>query len=268
MEPTPRILDVIRTQAAVSGVFGTVVDSTGRGIPGVEVEGTVHRTGVMRTNAEGQFAIGDAKPGPEMLTVAKPGLKPKLVSLTVQPTGGTKVQIRMRALPATLTAAEAKDAGRISNRMWTEMFDIGQRMRWQTRYAGSSARDEIEKYARGMPLDMAITRLPGMSHIFIRSGDINCVFVDGLLQAGISLRDYNADQVELIQLVPAGGDQPPMCRTDPYSTPQADPANVPPILTADPNTGKSYGPGPVTPRPMARSGLGGPRVIAYLWLTH
>lgn len=278
MEPVGQILDVVRTEVQQTGVFGVVTDFAGHVLPGSEIVPTVHRSGKLLTNEQGQFAIEDVKPGPELITVSKAGFKPRLVSFTIPATGGKQLQILMHPLPS---GADLAGDHRISNAMWTEMFDIGQRIRWQSHNAGSVARDELDQYGRGLTLADAILRMPSMNRRVIRPSSVGCVFVDGIFQAGAELGNFSADEVELVQIVPPGGDfsagttkntgQIPFCGDDAFTTVAQAPPDVPLIITRDPNTGAPLQPpgAPQLRSGFSNSGLSNPeRVIAYIWLRH
>lgn len=199
LEPLAQVLDAMRTEVEQSGIFGVVGDTAFDIVAGARVTLTNRSSGDRVTNALGQFAMDTVRPGANMLEVRKPGFKPRLLSFMHPPKGGTQLAIWMTPLPpgASLKASE------LPNRTVQALFDYRGRARWQNSGAAIITRELLTKYGTGMRLDQAIEQMPSQ---YVRGVRVRTfrVMVDGDTMPSMTVADFNADDVELVELYPPG----------------------------------------------------------------
>lgn len=199
LEPVAQTLDAMRTEVEQSGIFGVVGDTAFGIIAGARVTLTNRSSGDRLTNELGQFAMDTVKAGANMLEVRKPGFKPRLLSFMHPSKGGTRLAIWMTPLPpgASLKASE------LPNRTVQALFDYRGRTRWQNSGAAIITRELLTEYGTGMRLDQAIEQMPSQ---YVRGVRVRTfrVMVDGDTMPSMTLADFNADDVELVELYPPG----------------------------------------------------------------
>ena len=221
LEPIAHQLDAMRTEVEQAGLFGVVGDTAYAVIAGAHVS-LIVGAGVQReTNELGQFAIDSVKPGANMLDVRKAGFAPRLLSFMHPPKGGTRVAIWMRPLPPGWRARDSE----LPNFVEQALFDFRLRTRWKANDAAIITRELLTRYGTGMRLSDAIDRMPGQLTKGARARDFT-VEVDGkALPDVFTLADFNADDVEMVELFPPGtnftalrAEQRRMRRTNPVTS--------------------------------------------------
>lgn len=201
LEPVAQPLDAMRTEVEQSGVFGVVGDTAFGIIAGARVTLTNRSSGDRLTNELGQFAMDTVKAGPNMLEVRKPGFKPRLLSFMHPPKGGTRLAIWMTPLPP----GSSPKASELPNRTVQALYDYRGRTRWRNSGAAIITRELLTKHGTGMRLDQAIEQMPAQYARGVRVRRF-IVMVDGDSMPGMTLADFNADDVEIVELYPPGTD--------------------------------------------------------------
>ena len=88
-------------------IDGTVVDTTGRGIGGVDVV-VMGGSEVVRTNRAGAYRIDSVAPGPHLLRFRRLGLQPQTISVVTNPDDVTGVDVIMGPLVHRLDVVEVQ----------------------------------------------------------------------------------------------------------------------------------------------------------------
>jgi hypothetical protein len=201
MEPVPQVLDAVRSATTQTGLFGVVGDTAFDIVPGAAVTTVVHHA-TTTTNEKGQFYFDPVKPGADMVDVRKLGYRPRIVSFTMPEKGGQRVAIWLTPLPAGLDENAIRRLSAHSNALMQELFDFGQRRRWASSTRSMFAtREQLAQYASGMRADDALQHLPRFG--LVRPDDVDCVIIDGTMAGGL-LRDYDADEIETLEITATG----------------------------------------------------------------
>jgi hypothetical protein len=116
--------------------------------------------------------------------------------------GGQRVAIWLTPLPAGLDENAIRRLSAHSNALMQELFDFGQRRRWASSTRSMFAtREQLAQYASGMRADDALQHLPRFG--LVRPDDVDCVIIDGTMAGGL-LRDYDADEIETLEITATG----------------------------------------------------------------
>jgi hypothetical protein len=186
-------LDTMRANAHVAGIFGTVGTSAElRPLSNATVQ--VIGTGrTVTTDSSGRFFVDIKKPGMYMVRVNHDGYFGRLLSITVPDDHSVE----------TVPLLDATDASyHASDRMWKE-FD--QRAQFGGADAAIIAGAELRKgYAEA--LTDAINFVPATERHGLRIGNTTCVFVNGIPRPGWSVDQFDAEDIDAIELYTAHGD--------------------------------------------------------------
>ena len=171
-------------------------------VQGARVNLTTATDAERLTNPLGQFAFETVKPGANFLEVRKAGFKPRLISFMQPDKGGTKLAIWMTPLGP----GDSEGKSEFENRLVTALFDFRARSRYKNSGAAIITRDMLAKYGIGRRLSEAIDGMPPSLTKGIVARDIDRVIQDDIEIPGFTLQDFNADDVEMVELYPAGSD--------------------------------------------------------------
>jgi hypothetical protein len=209
LEPIAQQLDAVRTSTEQTGVFGVVGDTAYEIVQDARVRLTAGGDAERLTNALGQFAFETVQPGANYLEVRKAGFKPRLISFMQPAKGGTKLAIWMTPLGP----RDAEGKSEFENRTVTALYDFRARARYKNSGAAIITRDMLAKYGIGRRLSEALDGMPGSLTRGIQSRDVGRVIQDEIEVQGFTLQDFNADDVEMVELYPAGTDLASAIRT-------------------------------------------------------
>ena len=201
VEPVAQRLDAMRTEVEQTGVFGVVGDTAFAIVAGARVSLLSGGSSDRVTNELGQFAMDTVKAGANMLQVRMEGYRPRLLSFMHPPKGGTRLAIWLTPLPPGASLRESE----LPHRTTQALFDYRGRSRWRNSGAAIITRELLTKHGTGMRLDEAVERMPAQ---YIRGVRIRSftVMVDGESMPGLTVADFNADDVEMVELYPPGTD--------------------------------------------------------------
>ena len=202
LEPIAQQLDAVRTSTEQTGVFGVVGDTAYEIVQDARVRLTAGGDGERLTNPLGQFAFETVQAGANFLEVRKAGFKPRLISFMQPAKGGTKLAIWMTPLGP----HDAEGRSEFENRTVTALYDFRARARYKNSGAAIVTRDMLAKYGIGRRLSETLDGMPGSLTKGIQSRDVGRVIQDEIEVQGFTLQDFNADDVELVELYPAGTD--------------------------------------------------------------
>jgi hypothetical protein len=220
MRPLPNTLDPVvvyaseeRSMKARSMVSGTVTDSAGVPLDGVQVQlaGT-GRTTV--TSDDGSFVFRHVAPGDMVVRARLLGFAPASHAFTLLDTDDRKVYLRLKPLAQELdeVVVTAESGFGPMQGAWK---DYDSRMRWKTT-SGSAMILGPERLQSlgGIPLDLALRGAPqGFSRKtvgansrakdsrFMITGDV-CILENGLRAVSRPLRSYAASDLEMIEYYP------------------------------------------------------------------
>lgn len=176
-----------------TGVYGTVMgrDSL-QPLEGARVEllgARVRDT----TDATGAFAMQANDVGTFMLRVTRDGYDTRLLSVRVPKDTGVAIDIVLRP------GSPALDAH--MEMLWA---DMAQRVNWKGVEAAVVGREELLNH--GSDLSLAIRFAPSSARKGIVVDDRACLFVDGIARPLATIKDFSVDEIESIELYPAGSE--------------------------------------------------------------
>lgn len=175
-----------------TGVYGTVMgrDSL-KPLEGARVEllGARLRD---TTDATGAFAMPTDKVGTFMLRVTHKRYDTRLLSIRVPKDTGVGIDVVLK--PGT-SALDAHMEG-----LWT---DLAQRINWKGVEAAVVGREEL--IGRGRDLETAL-RFSSSSKKGIFIDERACLYVDGVARPFATIRDFDVDQVESVEVYPRGSE--------------------------------------------------------------
>lgn len=171
----------------------------------------------MRTSTEqagvlgvvGDRAFETVPAGANFLEVRKAGFKPRLISFLQPAKGGTKLAIWMTPLGP----HDADGKSEFANRPVVALYDFRARARYGKSGAAVITRDMLATYGIGRRLSDAIDGMPGSLTKGVQSRDIGRVIQDEIEVQGFTLQGFDADDVEMVELYPAGTDLASAIRT-------------------------------------------------------
>jgi hypothetical protein len=186
-------LDTIRVIARRGGLIGTtVVSKSLRALGGTDVEvvGTKYRA---RTRADGRFAFPTLRPGGYVVKASRGGFKSVFVSVAVKRGDASEVSL---ALDSLLGKSDA-----LRENLFRDM-----RMHVDKRSTNNSVIvPGIELRGRGgASLDVALMFTPSFLVKGLKITGQECVFVNGKYARAQSLKNFNADEVSLVEVYGSG----------------------------------------------------------------
>jgi Carboxypeptidase regulatory-like domain len=190
----PFQLDTMTIIARRTGIIGTAVQkSSFVALGGVDVE-VLGRNFKTRTDADGSFAFPQLREGSYVLVGKRSGFASVILPVPVPTDEAVEVAL---ALDSAATKAQQRENYRLQD----------MKMRWNRESASTSAivgRHELLS-ARNQSLDVALRYAPSFLYKGIRLESVECIYVDGVPQKFMSLKDYPADAVAMVEVYSGGG---------------------------------------------------------------
>ncbi len=183
-------LDTVPIRAARTGIFGTVFT---RGdlhpLDGVNVD-VVGAHASAKTPATGRFNFGAVKEGAYVVNVHRPGFQTRMLSVFVPHDGAIELAVAMDSARG-ITGFK---------QMSMVLSEFDERALRRGNRSTVIARQEFAGHY-GINLKDALR----YSQSFLRSGlivvdSVVCVFVDGIAKAGATLNDFQAGEVEAVEI--------------------------------------------------------------------
>lgn len=219
LSPIPQLVDTVTVAAEAKGIFGVVVDTAWRPIPGATIR-LLSASGTAETDSAGRFTIDQARPGGAAFSVTKPGFAPRLLSATVPTKGAVRLVVWLRPLDD--LERRRGDADELPARYAQELFDMGYRRGTVRGPWALITREQLAGLERegAVTLGDALRRAPTRLTRGIPTRDprfllpmqpVGCFVQDGIRAIGQSLDDYLVQDVETVELYPnsaLGGPRP------------------------------------------------------------
>ena len=179
-------LSEVAVRARPTGVYGTVLERDSlRPVSGARVTLVGGRSGAT-TDASGAFAMGRAPTGTFMLRVSRDGYATRMFSVRVLRDTGVAIDI-------VLQPGSSADKG-----MEMRWADLGQRINWKGVNSAFVGREEL--VGRGASLELAIRFAPSFAKRSLVIDDRACIFVNGMARPLATIRDFNVDEIESIEV--------------------------------------------------------------------
>ncbi len=189
-------LDTVRVRAARQAIYGAVGKASDL-MPithaKVQVIGP-SGAGKIEVDSTGHFFVPIRTPGPYLVRASASAFEATTVSVTVPPTDGVEVAL----LLDTATTAS-------SNRLEQAFVNFGDRMNRRRLYAAMITRAELLK-SDATDMLTALRSAPSFAARSLRFGETACVFVDGRARVGVSLRGFNPEWMEAVELYSRSGE--------------------------------------------------------------
>lgn len=183
-------LTALREVAVVArrtGLYGSVMSRDSlKPVPGARVEllgANVRDT----TDTDGAFSMGKARAGTFLLRVSSEGFDTRTISVAVPRDSGVGIDIVLRPGSAAF-----------DQRMEMLWADMAQRINWAGVNSAFVGRDEL--LDRGKSLDLAVKFAPTFAKKGLLIDERACVYVDGLPRPNATIRDFNVDDIESIEV--------------------------------------------------------------------
>lgn len=206
---------------SVGAISGTVRDSAGKPIPGVEVV-LLQRKGAVRSDSLGDFRLVDIPAGKRQLHFRRLGFAPKSVDTMI--TEGTTLALTVR-LEATATEIEGVTVEEMTRKrqLLADFYDRSSRG-----FGHFITRDQIEQ-RNPMNLSDMMRMIPGARLVPMRSGGQAALrfnrasmggrdcppqyWVDGVKAYGLNIDDVIPQDVEGIEIYEGASTVPPQFNT-------------------------------------------------------
>jgi hypothetical protein len=180
-------LTEVAVRARPTGLYGTVLSrDLLEPIAGARVE-LLGGNGRDTTNASGAFTMGKAKAGTFLLRVSSQGFVTRTMSVAVPRDSGVGMDIVL--VPGS-AASDVRMEG-----LWA---DMAQRRNWSGANSAFVGRDEL--LDRGKSLEVAMKFAPSFAKKGLAIDERACVYVDGVPRPNASIRDFNVDDIESIEV--------------------------------------------------------------------
>jgi hypothetical protein len=201
-----------------ASILGVVVDSTGAPIEEAEVQLVgANRTAVTRPN--GGFLLTGLPVGPYVIRVRKIGFAPNVLHIELQDGEEREVAIKIRSLVRVLDAMQVNEESGYGRDQvaWDE---LEKRRRWQSFRDVVLGPEELKRWY-SLPLDMATRGMLGgptapravtsfghtqRAEAADPNADDACILLNGITAIRQPLRVYGANDLDLIEIYPPGGD--------------------------------------------------------------
>jgi hypothetical protein len=186
-------LDTMRVVARQTGIFGTAVQrSDFRALGGADVQvlGTRFRT---KTKGDGLFGFPDLREGSYIVLGRRDGFESRLLPVPVPSNEAVEIAL---ALDSAATKGQ-----QIANNRIQDM-----QMRRNRASAINSAlvgRHELAA-SKSMSLDVALRYAPSFLYKALIWEGVECIYVDGIPQPNMRAKDFQADQVEMVEVYTGG----------------------------------------------------------------
>ena len=190
----PFQLDTLTIIARRTGIVGTAVQKSNFvALGGVDVEvlGTRFRT---RTESDGRFSFPQLREGSYVLLGRLSGFASRILPVPVPANEAVEIAL---ALDIAATKSQQRENGRLQD----------MKMRWNRENASTSAivgRHELLAVGK-QTLDVALRYAPSFLYKGIALAGVECIYVDGIPQKYVSLKDFPADAVAMVEVYSGGG---------------------------------------------------------------
>jgi hypothetical protein len=193
LEQLTASLDAVLISERWSGVRGVVGDIRYlRPLAGARIEAYVGSDTVLASGIEGTFALPLAPNTKVVLSVERDGYERQLVSATVPASGYVELDV-------------ALDTLRGEPRNWIAWQDLKSRLRYATPRSALVGREELGRYGASS-LDFALRESGELVAKGIMPHGAACLFVNGVARPGFPVWSVPVEQVELVEVYPAGSD--------------------------------------------------------------
>jgi hypothetical protein len=175
----------VRTRPA--GLYGTVLSRDSlKPIAGARIEllGANERD---TSDAAGGFAMGKARAGTFLLRVSSEGFDTRTISVVVPKDSGVGLDILLRP-----------GSSAFDQRMEMLWADMAQRINWAGVNSAFVGRDEV--LGHGKSLELAVKFAPTFAKKSLVIDERACVYVDGLPRPNATIRDFDVDDIESIEV--------------------------------------------------------------------
>jgi hypothetical protein len=180
-------LSEVTVRTRPTGLYGTVVSRDSlKPIAGARIE-LLGANARDTTDTDGAFAMGKARAGTFLLRVSSEGFDTRTISVAVPRDSGVGIDIVLRP------GSTAFD-----QRMEMLWADMAQRINWAGVNSAFVGRDEL--LDRGKSLDLAVKFAPTFAKKGLVIDERACVYVDGLPRPNATIRDFNVDDIESIEV--------------------------------------------------------------------
>lgn len=190
----PFQLDTLAIVARRTGMLGTAVARNDfRALGGTEVHvlGTQERG---RTGNDGRFAFPLLREGAYVIEAKRAGFKTRILPFAVPAGDAVQLVVAMDSITV--------KADRLSENNFRAMEN---RLNWRSvPNSAIVSRHELTA-SRGQPLNLALRYAPSFLHKALILADMECVWVNGKPEPGMLLKDFNADDVAMIEVYGTGG---------------------------------------------------------------
>lgn len=203
LRPVGSVLNTVQVGAKVSGIIGTLIDTEGRPLAGVEVS-LLGAAPAVRSDSAGQFRLLDLEPGAWLLVARDPRVATRRVSVTLLE-GDVRellVPLRPRAVASEERPYPAAKAEAAADR------DFAERRRTTADWHVTIGREELAA-ARDADLTCALAQVSKVRRVFGQLSLNNCnswtvpqgcIVVDGWRDGVRPLNWIFTDEVEYVEL--------------------------------------------------------------------
>ena len=187
----PFQLDTLVIVAKRTGIFGTAIDhSSIRPIEGATIEVMGAPRATARTTADGRFSFPAIREGGYVVRAERKDFKTRLISVPVPHAESVELALM---LDSAVTKAD-----KLAESMY---FDFARRVHRRSVINSAIVPRHELAASRGMALDLALRYAPSYLYkALILVNDDACVYVDGRPAPGRQVRDFAADQVEMVEV--------------------------------------------------------------------
>ncbi len=205
----PRELDSVRIREKASGLrySAMVLDQNDQPVRDAEVVAVGVR-GTMTTDSVGRFSVPGLDRGTLIVQIRKIGYARYTNSLRMLAERADTIY--MARLPQTMTAVQINELGGFGMDYWAYR-DMQQRQSWKSAMAGAVSREELAQHGKedlcdALPGTASGVRLSLHNDPKCKSfpEGVHAILVDGVRCEHTLLSDFAADEVELVEVIPAG----------------------------------------------------------------
>ena len=202
--PIPRELDSIRITERQSGLRYTavVLDQNDQPVTGAEVVAVGARRNIT-TDSLGRFSVAGLSRGTLILQIRKIGYARYFNSLRMLSERADTIY--MARLPQTMTPVQVKEIGGYGMDYWAHR-DMQQRQAWKSPMGGAVSREELagqgkEDLCDALPATASGVRMNLHNDWYCKSR-LRILLIDGVRCVHEPLSDFDADEVEMVEVVP------------------------------------------------------------------
>ena len=205
----PRELDSVRIREKESGLrySAMVLDQNDQPVRDAEVVAVGVR-GTMTTDSLGRFSVPGLDRGTLIVQIRKIGYARYFNSLRMLAERADTIY--MARLPQTLTPIQVNEISGFGSDYWAQR-DLQQRQSWKNAMGGAVSREELAQHGKedlcdALPGTASGVKLSLHNDPYCKSfpRGTRTILVDGVRCVHTLLSDFAADEVELVEVIPAG----------------------------------------------------------------